>query len=216
MSLESRKRKILRELRREGIDDQRVLEAMAAVPREDFVAADRVPNAYDNVALPIELGQTISQPLIVALMTQHLRLNGDHEVLEIGTGSGYQAAILAALCRRVYTIERHATLLRTAESRFSRLGFDNIMTRSGDGSKGWPEAAPFDRIIVTAAAREVPPALMKQIPVGGMMVLPLCHGFGDQELVVIGRGAQGYDRKSLIGVRFVPLVVGDNEGEAIP
>ena len=211
IDLDSRRANLIRNLREDGIDDERVLEAIEKVPREIFVPPEHVERAYDNTALPIARGQTISQPLIVASMTQHLRLLPDMRVLEIGTGSGYQAAVLALLCRRVYTIERHDYLLRQAKNRFARLEFNNIATRLGDGSLGWPEHAPFDRVIVTAAAAEVPPALMDQLVLGGVMVLPIDGRFWHQELVALERTSGGYRTKYLMDVRFVPLVLGECE-----
>ncbi|MFQ5784827.1 MAG: protein-L-isoaspartate(D-aspartate) O-methyltransferase [Alphaproteobacteria bacterium] len=207
MSVEARIRLIM-DLRREGIKDTRVLSALERVPRERFVPETFVDQAYENVALPIGHGQTISQPLVVAFMTERLRLGERMKVLEIGTGSGYQAAILAKLCRRLYTIERHGALLREAEERFKALGIPNIVTRRGDGAKGWPEQAPFDRIIVTAAAPKLPTALVEQLAVGGLMVLPLGHDFLDQDLVCLRRTENGHEIESLMSVRFVPLVSG--------
>lgn len=210
IDLESRRAKLIQELRDDGISDERVLGAIEKVPREIFVPPEHFERAYDNTALPIARGQTISQPLIVASMTQHLRLFPESRVLEIGTGSGYQAAVLALLCRSVYTIERHGYLLRQAKNRFAQLEFNNIETRLGDGSLGWPEHAPFDRVIVTAAAAEVPHALMDQLVVGGVMVLPIDRRFWRQELVALERTSDGYRTNYLMDVRFVPLVVGQS------
>ena len=215
MTEESRKIRLIMELRREGITNTRVLSALERVPREKFVPASFADQAYENIALPIGHGQTISQPLVVAFMTEKLEVGERMKVLEIGTGSGYQAAVLAPLCRRLYTVERQRALLREAEKRFAELGLNNVVTRYGDGSKGWPEQAPFDRIIVTAAAPDVPPLLLEQLAVGGLMVLPLGFDFFDQEIVRVRRTEEGYETESLMGVRFVPLVPGvadDDEG----
>lgn len=197
------------ELRRAGIADERVLAAMERVPRPLFVPATFGEHAWDNVALPIGQGQTISQPLVVALMTAALELGERHNVLEIGTGSGYQTAVLAPLCRRVFTIERHRDLLLQAEARFKTLRLGNIVTRFGDGTKGWVETAPFDRIIVTAAAPDVPAALVEQLAPGGVLVGPIGHEKRDQMLVRIRRDADGASYcEELLPVRFVPLVPG--------
>ncbi|MEE8204145.1 MAG: protein-L-isoaspartate(D-aspartate) O-methyltransferase [Alphaproteobacteria bacterium] len=215
MTEESRKIRLIMELRREGITNTRVLSALERVPREKFVPASFADQAYENIALPIGHGQTISQPLVVAFMTEKLEVGERMKVLEIGTGSGYQAAVLAPLCRRLYTVERQRALLREAEKRFAELGLNNVVTRYGDGSKGWPEQAPFDRIIVTAAAPDVPPLLLEQLAVGGLMVLPLGFDFFDQEIVRVRRTEEGQETENLMGVRFVPLVPGvadDDEG----
>jgi protein-L-isoaspartate(D-aspartate) O-methyltransferase len=207
VSLEEDRIALIMELRREGIFDTRVLSAIERVPREAFVPEALRAQAYANTALPISSGQTISQPYVVAYMTQLLELGERMKVLEIGTGSGYQAAVLARLCRRVYTIERHRPLLREAEARFRALGLHNITTRLGDGSKGWPEQAPFERIIVTAAAAQVPETLRSQLADGGVMVIPV----GDrhaQEIWRVRREAEAYSTEQLLPVRFVPLVEG--------
>jgi protein-L-isoaspartate(D-aspartate) O-methyltransferase len=204
---EKRVTRLVRELKRAGITESRVLDAIERVPRDLFVSAPFVDQAWENAALPIGCGQTISQPLVVGLMTQELEIGDRMKVLEIGTGSGYQTAILAQLCRRVYTIERHRTLLKTAEERFKTLRIHNITTRYGDGSRGWPEQAPFDRIMVTAAAHDVPPALVEQLKPGGIMVLPV----GDnsfQDLLRVTRTDEGVDIHAFQEVRFVPLVEG--------
>ncbi len=213
MTLESRRIRLIMELRHEGINDTRVLSAIERVPRERFVPETFVDRAYDNIALPIGHGQTISQPFVVAYMTEKLDVGERMKVLEIGTGSGYQAAVLAKLCRRLYTIERHRELLREAEKRFAALRLDNIVTRYGDGSRGWPEQAPFDRIIVTAAAPEMPETLIEQLKPGGRMVLPLGHDLFNQRLVRVTRREDGPEIEPLLDVRFVPLVSGapDND-----
>ena len=199
---------LLMELRHQGISDSRVLEAIEKTPRDLFVEEGYRTRAWDDTALPIACGQTISQPYIVAYMTEQLELSPRHRVLEVGTGSGYQAAVLARLAQRVFTVERHRPLLEQARRRFHLLGLDNIETRLGDGSKGWPEAAPFDRIIVTAAAPKVPEALLEQLGEDGIMVIPVDTPNGYQELLKIRRTRHGYEREKLIPVRFVPLVSG--------
>ena len=195
-------------LRTHGIADEAVLAALERVPRALFVPATFQEHAYDNTALPIGHGQTVSQPLIVAMMTAALALNHRSKVLEIGTGSGYQTAVLARLARRVYTIERHPDLLTDAEARLKALRVRNVDTLAGDGSLGWPDHAPFDRIIVTAAADEaVPPALIEQLGAGGIMVVPVAASAIDQRLLRLARTRDGtIESTDLGGVRFVPLV----------
>jgi protein-L-isoaspartate(D-aspartate) O-methyltransferase len=200
--------RLVMELRGEGVSDIRVLSALERVPRELFVPASFIEQAYDNVALPIGHGQTISQPLVVALMTQALALNERHKVLEIGTGSGYQAAVLARLCRRLFTIERHRALLKEAEARFVQLRLNNITVRWGDGTKGWTEQAPFDRIIVTAAAPDVPGNLLEGLTEGGILVAPVGEERRDQKLLRVTRRGASFDIDDLGPVRFVPLVEG--------
>ncbi len=200
--------RLLMELRRCGIGDSRVLGAIERTPRELFVPSAFDDQAYENIALPIGSGQTISQPYVVALMTEKLEVTARDKVLEIGTGSGYQAAILARLARRVFTIERHRLLLREAERRFAALRLHNIVCRFGDGAKGWPEQAPFDRIIVTAAAPEIPQCLIDQLVPGGVLIMPVGGEYRDQQLVRVRRTDTGYATEELGGVRFVPLVAG--------
>jgi protein-L-isoaspartate(D-aspartate) O-methyltransferase len=200
--------RLLMELRGLGITDARVLGAMERVPRDAFVPAAFRDQAWENVALPIGQAQTISQPLVVALMTQALEVGERHKVLEIGTGSGYQAAVLAKLCRRVFTIERHRALLREAEKRFAELKLHNVTTRFGDGSKGWPEQQPFDRIMVTAAAPAVPQVLIDSLTEGGILVAPVGEERRDQQLLRIRRTKDGIVTEDLGPVRFVPLVEG--------
>jgi protein-L-isoaspartate(D-aspartate) O-methyltransferase len=207
---EARIIRLLMELRRQGITDTKTLSAIERVPRDRFVAEPFLDQAYENHALPIACGQTVSQPLIVGMMTQALEVTDRMKVLEVGTGSGYQAAVLAQLCRRVYTIERHKPLLIEAEARFRSLRIHNITSKLGDGARGWPEQAPFERIIVTAAAHDIPPLLVDQLQVGGIMVLPL--GDTDQDLVRVVRTSDGIDIQHLGAVRFVPLVEGIAEG----
>lgn len=195
-------------LRRQGISDNDVLAAIERVPRDMFVAESFASHAYDDKALPIECGQTISQPYVVAYMTQALQTNDRCKVLEIGTGSGYQAAVLSHLSRRVYSIERYRSLLTQAQARFDRLGITNITAVTGDGSKGWPEQAPFDRIIVTAATAEVPENLVEQLKIDGIMIIPVTISGNVQTLVRIIRHEDRVVREDLLPVRFVPLVEG--------
>lgn len=194
-------------LRRNGVTDSRVLAAIEQIPRELFVPDPFQDQAWENTALPIELGQTISQPLVVGLMTQALELQDRQTVLEIGTGSGYQAAVLSRLCQRVYTVERLLPLLVEAERRFRALRLHNIATRHGDGTRGWPEQAPFERILVTAAGGpEAPKDLTDQLAVGGVMVIPLGDDDRGQRVVRIRRTETGLTREDLWPVRFVPLL----------
>lgn len=199
---------LVMDLRRRGISSARVLGAIEQVPREVFVTKNHENDAYTDIALPIDCGQTISQPFVVAYMTEQLDVDTRDRVLEVGTGSGYQVAILSHLCRRVYSIERYRTLLKTAEKRFEKLGLTNITTLLRDGYEGWPEQAPFDRIIVTAVVGEVPLALMDQLKEGGKMVLPVDESADNQYLVRIEREGDVWHRTNLIPVRFVPLVRG--------
>ncbi len=200
--------RLIAELRSAGIVDERVLSVMADIPRENFVPETFSRNAWDNTALPIGYHQTISQPQVVAMMTEALELNDRIKVLEIGTGSGYQAVILSRLCRRLYTIERHKPLLDAAEARFSSLGIHNITTLLSDGSKGWPAQAPFERIMVTAAAHDVPPVLIDQLAVGGIMVIPIGDHVSYQRLYKVTKTEDDVEMEDLGGVRFVPLVAG--------
>lgn len=213
MTSEARILRLLMELRRLGVTDTPTLAAIERVPRDLFVVAPFQDQAYENRALPIGRGQTVSQPLVVGLMTQALQVGDRMKVLEIGTGSGYQAAVLSQLCRRLYTIERHKPLLKQAEDRFRQLRIHNITSRFGDGSRGWPEQAPFERIMVTAAAHDIPPVLVSQLAVGGIMVLPLGDSHGqDQDLLKITKLADGDLHIDNLGpVRFVPLLEGVEE-----
>ena len=209
ISLEARKIRLIMQLRSSGITDTNVLSAVERTPREIFVPEYFHDKVYDDMALPIGLGQTISQPYIVALMTASLELNDRCKVLEVGTGSGYQAAILSKLCRRVYSIERCKSLLAIANKRLEELGIHNVTTIAGDGMKGWPAQAPFDRIIITAAAQEqVPQDLLDQLAVGGIMVAPisLADKDGKQVLVKITRTQTGFETQEIAPVRFVPLL----------
>jgi protein-L-isoaspartate(D-aspartate) O-methyltransferase len=195
-------------LRRRGIMDQAVLRAMDEVPREHFVEDEFSDAAYADQALPIACGQTISQPYVVAYMTEALAVKPQHRVLEVGTGSGYQAAVLSRLAREVVSIERYRTLAETARARLRTLGYDNVEIIVGDGLAGAPVRAPFDRIIVTAAAETVPQALIDQLADGGVMILPLGPHGGTQELIRLTRAGRDLKRESLIAVRFVPLLPG--------
>ncbi|MEA3026268.1 MAG: protein-L-isoaspartate(D-aspartate) O-methyltransferase [Alphaproteobacteria bacterium] len=195
-------------LRRRGISDQAVLRAMDEVPREHFVDAASADSAYADQAMPIACGQTISQPYVVAYMTEQLQVRGNHRVLEIGTGSGYQAAVLSRLAREVVTLERYRTLANSARTRLKTLGYSNVEVLLGDGLGGEPLRAPYDRIIVTAAAESIPPELVEQLAEGGIMILPLGPHGGTQELLKLTKTGQGLERENLIAVRFVPLLSG--------
>ncbi|MGB7037638.1 MAG: protein-L-isoaspartate(D-aspartate) O-methyltransferase [Xanthobacteraceae bacterium] len=196
-------------LRRHGITDQAVLRAMDEVPREYFVAPGFLESAYADQALPIACGQTISQPFVVAYMTEKLEVEPGHRVLEIGTGSGYQTAILARLAREVVSLERYRTLAEAARERIGTLGYGNVTIRSGDGMAGAPDLAPFDRIMVTAAAEQVPEALGAQLAEGGKMIIPVGPRHDAQSLVRLTKQPDGaLTRENLIAVRFVPLLPG--------
>jgi protein-L-isoaspartate(D-aspartate) O-methyltransferase len=196
-------------LRRRGISDQTVLRAMDEVPREYFVASGFTASAYADQALPIACGQTISQPYVVAYMTEQLDLKPQHRVLEIGAGSGYQAAILSRLAREVVSIERYRTLADAARERLKTLGFSNVTIHAGDGTAGAPDLAPFDRIMVTAAAEEIPQALVAQLAAGGKMVVPVGSRNAAQYIVKLTKQQNGeLIREDLIAVRFVPLLPG--------
>lgn len=203
-----RKMRLLFALRSRGVTDTRVLTAMEKLDRGRFVRHYFQDRAYDDVPLPIACGQTISQPSIVGLMTGALRVTPRDKVLEIGTGSGYQAAVLAQLARRVYTVERHARLVREARELFAALDLANITAVTGDGSHGLPDQAPFDRILVTAAAEDPPGPLLAQLKIGGIMVLPVGQSDTVQSLIRVTRGESGYDYDEIRSVRFVPLVEG--------
>jgi protein-L-isoaspartate(D-aspartate) O-methyltransferase len=186
------------------IVDQRVLAAMRTVPRHEFVPAELREHAYDDNPLPIGAGQTISQPYIVAAMSEAVALKGDERVLEVGTGSGYQAAVLAELAHEVYTIELEPTLAARAAEVLEGQGYANVHTRTGNGYAGWPDAAPFDAIVVTAAPDHVPPALIEQLAPGGRLVIPV-GGRGYQELLLLNKTEDGVVRRTLMPVMFVPL-----------
>lgn len=204
--------RLILELRQSGIKDPAVIDAMEATPRELFVPPPFQERAYDNIALPIDRHQTVSQPAVVALMTEALELNNRMKVLEIGTGSGYQAAILARLCRRLYTIERHQPLSEVAQRRLASLRLNNVTAIVGDGSLGWPAQAPFDRIMMTAAAADIPDALVQQLAPGGIMVLPVGDSEYDQRLIKLVRTEDGAETTDLGGVVFVPLLPGVERG----
>lgn len=198
-----RERMVRTQLEARDVTDRRVLAAMRAVPRHEFVPEAMVPHAYADSPLPIGHGQTISQPYIVALMTQHAGLRPEGRVLEIGTGSGYQAAVLAEVAKEVYSIEIVEPLAAEAERTLRRLGYERIRLRRGDGYRGWPEAAPFDAIVVTAAPATVPPPLLEQLAPGGRLVIPV--GRGVQELEVHRRTPDGIRVERIAPVRFVPM-----------
>jgi protein-L-isoaspartate(D-aspartate) O-methyltransferase len=203
-----RKMRFLYALRSRGVTDSRVLSAMERIDRGAFVKGLFAERAYEDMPLPIACGQTISQPSVVGLMTQALDVQPRDKVLEIGTGSGYQAAILSLLARRVYTVDRHRRLVREAEEIFRALDLNNITAIAADGSFGLPDQAPFDRILVTAAAEDPPGPLLAQLKPGGIMVLPVGQSDAVQSLIKVTRGETGYDYEELRPVRFVPLVEG--------
>ncbi|NRG18863.1 protein-L-isoaspartate(D-aspartate) O-methyltransferase [Rhizobiales bacterium] len=196
------------ELRKQGIRDRRVLSAIERVPRRFFLTANLQKHAYDNTALPIECGQTISQPTVVGMMTEALDVKPEHRVLEIGTGSGFQAAVLGHLADEVHSVERYRTLADLARDRLSALKLPNVTVHFGDGMLGLAEHAPFDRIIVTAAADKVPQALMEQLEDGGKLVVPVGPSGGIQELVLYEKTPNGLVERNLGAVRFVPLLPG--------
>jgi len=195
-------------LRRRGIADAAVLRALDEVPREEFVTPDYGDAAYADQALPIECGQTISQPYVVAYMTEQLQVGPEHRVLEVGTGSGYQAAVLSRLARDVVTVERYRTLAEAARKRFEKLGYRNVTVVLGDGLAGVPAYAPYDRIIVTAAAESIPQPLVDELVEGGILVLPLGPHNDAQRIVKLAKREDGIEREDLIWVRFVPLLPG--------
>ncbi len=200
-----RERMVAEQLAQRGIRDERVLDAFRRVPREGFVPTAARGRAYADGALPIDCEQTISQPYMVARMSEALQLDPRKAVLEIGTGSGYQTAILACLAKQVYTIEWHLKLLNQAAERLRRIGLENVNYRCGDGSLGWPEQAPFDAIMVTAGAPEVPAPLRQQLAIGGRMIVPVGPP-GDQTLLLIQRTEQGFAEQELLRCRFVKLL----------
>jgi protein-L-isoaspartate(D-aspartate) O-methyltransferase len=194
--------------------DPRVMKAMATVPRDEFVPDDLKQEAFNNGPLPIGHGQTISQPYIVALMTDLLQLEKDHTVLEIGTGSGYQSSVLSFLCKKVYTMELIADLSDTAIKRFKKLGYTNIEARAGNGYNGWPEHAPYDGIIVTAAATHIPKALIDQLKLGGRLVIPIGLPYCNQELMLVKKDAYGEIHvNDVLSVAFVPLQQEDTSSQ---
>ena len=202
------KMQFLFSLRKAGILDKQVLDAMERVDRKNFVNNVFSEKAYDDTPLPIACGQTISQPTIVGLMTQALQVTSRDKVLEVGTGSGYQAAILSLLARRVYTVERHSLLVHNATKIFQKLGINNITTILADGGYGLEQQAPFDRIIVTAASDDPPASLLSQLKIGGIMIIPVGQSDNIQSLIKIAKTDSGYDYQDLQPVRFVPLLAG--------
>ena len=202
------KMQFLFSLRKAGVVDKQVLDAMERVDRKKFVNGVFSEKAYEDTPLPIACGQTISQPTVVGLMTQALQVNSRDKVLEVGTGSGYQAAILSLLARRVYTVERHSLLVNNATKVFQKLNISNITTICADGGYGLEQQAPFDRIIVTAASDDPPASLLSQLKVGGIMIIPVGQSDNMQNLIKIAKTDGGYDYQDLQTVRFVPLVAG--------
>jgi len=195
-------------IRETGVTDARVLAAIENTPRNLFVPDAFRSRTWDDAALPIGRHQTVSQPSVVAKMTEALEITDRMKVLEIGTGSGYQACVLAPLCRRLYTIERHAPLLKDAEARFNDMRITNVTFKAGDGSAGWPEQAPFERIICTAAAADVPPLLIEQLAVGGIMVVPIGFDADDQRLFRYTKTEDDVTTEDLGPIRFVPMIEG--------
>ena len=203
---ENLKMELVFSLRRAGVTEPSVVATMERVPRELFVPEVFRSRSYEDITLPIGHHQTLSQPAIVGLMTEALELNDRKKVLEVGTGSGYQTSILALICRRVYTIERHASLLQEAEKRFDKLRIRNVTAKVGDGTLGWEAQAPFERIIVTAAAADIPPILADQLSIGGIMIVPIGLGDNFQTILKVIKKENGFKTKELRDVRFVPLI----------
>ncbi len=203
---ENIKMELVFSLRRAGVTEPSVVATMERVPRELFVPEVFRSRSYEDITLPIGHHQTLSQPAIVGLMTEALELNDRKKVLEVGTGSGYQTSILALICRRVYTIERHASLLQEAEKRFDKLRIRNVTAKVGDGTLGWEAQAPFERIIVTAAAADIPPILADQLSIGGIMIVPIGLGDNFQTILKVIKKEDGFKTKELRDVRFVPLI----------
>lgn len=203
-----RKMRFLFQLRSRGVTDPRVLSVMEHIDRGIFIRGQFADRAYEDTPLPIPCGQTISQPSVVGLMTQALNPRPRDTVLEVGTGSGYQAAVLAGLCRRVYTVDRHRRLVQESEAIFQKLGLSNITAQVADGSRGLPDQSPFDRILVTAAAEDPPGPLLAQLKIGGIMVVPVGQSDAVQTLIRVTRTDTGFDYDELRQVRFVPLVEG--------
>ena len=213
--LEARKVRLLMQLRQKGITDQKVLSAIEKVPREAFIPESFHDQAYENTALPIGLGQTISQPSVVGFMTQALEVGPRMKVLEIGTGCGYQAAVLSGMCRRIYSIERFKELFRLAQNRLSELRFNNVTIKWGDGLEGWPEQAPFDRMILTAGIKELPNYLFDQMADDGIVIAPIGKRADEQKLVKFTRQqGGGWNLQHLWPVRFVPLLEGKIGGSS--
>jgi protein-L-isoaspartate(D-aspartate) O-methyltransferase len=203
---QSRNEMVDAQIARRGVRDERVLEAMREVPRESFVRTDMADFAYDDTPLPIEEGQTISQPYIVGLMLEAAALGPEDRSLEIGTGSGYAAAVMSRLCREVYTIERHGALASLARERLARLGYSNVQVLTGDGTRGWPEAAPYDAILAAAGGPSVPPALRDQLAIGGRLVIPVGEASSQRLIKIVRRTMTDFTEDPLGDVRFVPLV----------
>ncbi|MBT8350838.1 MAG: protein-L-isoaspartate(D-aspartate) O-methyltransferase [Deltaproteobacteria bacterium] len=203
--IRSRKNMVSTQIKMRGVSDKNVLAAMSEVPRHLFVPKGLIPHAYSDRPLPIGQGQTISQPYIIALMTESLKLKGDERVLEVGTGSGYQAAILAKIVNQVYTMEIKEKLYKKTDLLLKSFGFDNIDTRFGDGYFGWEAKAPFDCIMITAAIDHIPPPLLKQLKNRGRLILPLGNPFSYQNLVLVTKHGEDYKIKQITGVLFVPM-----------
>jgi len=204
-TIKARDRMVREQIEARGISSPRVLDAMRAVPRHEFVPSDLAGSAYNDHPLPIGEGQTISQPYIVALMTEMLQLKPSDRVLEIGTGSGYQAAVLSGLAAEIYTIEIKPKLYENSYNTLNKIGYKNISCRNGDGYFGWPQAAPFDAIMITAAVDHIPPPLLKQLRDGGRLALPLGSPFGYQHLVLVTKRGEDVSVKQITGVLFVPM-----------
>jgi len=204
----AKRRMLRRDIKGRGVRDPRVLQAMESVPREAFTGPEHARQAYADRPLPIGMGQTISQPYVVAWMAEALELRTTDRVLEVGTGSGYAAAVLSLLCDAVYSVERHGFLATGAGERLAALGYANVRVRHGDGAEGWPEQAPYDAIVVAAAAPRVPDSLLEQLCVGGRLVMPVGRAAARQNMVRMRRGAGGFSEEGLGVVRFVPLVYG--------
>jgi len=201
----AREKLVEKDIAGQGIADPKVLAAMRSVPRHCFVPKRLASKAYADTALPIGASQTISQPYVVALMTESLKLSGNHRVLEIGTGSGYQAAVLAKIVQKVYSIEIKEKLHRESSRLLKDMGFTNVKTRHGDGYFGWREAAPFDAIMITAAINHIPPPLLKQLTEGGRLILPLGNPFSYQNLTLVTKTGGNYVTRQITGVLFVPM-----------
>lgn len=206
MDFDQRRVQLILSLRRMGVTDTAVMAVIESIPREIFVPASLRKHAYEDSSLPIGYQQTLSQPSVVGIMTQALHLTDRMKVLEVGTGSGYQTAILSKLARRVYTIERHQPLLKEAESRFKELHISNITAKCGDGTVGWKEQTPFDRIIVTAASSDLPPVLINQLNMGGIMVAPVGLDENSHTIMRVIRKQNGIETEDLRNVNFVPLI----------
>ena len=209
---ENLKMELILSLRRAGVTEPSVVSTMERVPRELFVPEVFRSRSYEDITLPIGYHQTLSQPAIVGLMTESLQLDDRKKVLELGTGSGYQTAILASICRRVYTIERHAALLEDAEKRFEKLRIRNVTSKIGDGTLGWDAQAPFERIIVTAAAADIPPILVDQLSINGIMIVPIGRDENFQTIIKVVKKESGLETEQLRDVRFVPLITEEATG----